>query len=121
MTKPINLKIENAVGNITWTSSDPEVAVVDENGKVTAKKFGEVTITATDSSDNTSAEYKIVVKQIAVQPDLPEEKEFVQMIDLIQLVIGRNLLRIFRQLMIRVKLIITISKRLIKTVSQFHQ
>lgn len=82
MTKPINLKIENAVGNITWTSSDPEVAVVDENGKVTAKKFGEVTITATDSSDNTSAEYKIVVKQIAVQPDLPEEKEFVQMIEL---------------------------------------
>ena len=31
---------------LTWTSSDPTIASVDKNGKVTAKKYGKVTITA---------------------------------------------------------------------------
>ncbi|MDR1043339.1 MAG: Ig-like domain-containing protein, partial [Clostridiales Family XIII bacterium] len=33
--------------NVTWTSSDPSVATVDEDGKVTALKAGETTITVT--------------------------------------------------------------------------
>ncbi len=33
--------------NVTWTSSNPEVATVDENGNVTAKSIGFTTITAT--------------------------------------------------------------------------
>lgn len=37
-------------GKITWTSSDPDIAEVDQNGNVTIKKQGEVTITATTES-----------------------------------------------------------------------
>ena len=39
--------------NITWTSSDANVATVDQNGKVTAHKAGTATITATSQGDNT--------------------------------------------------------------------
>lgn len=37
--------------NLTWTSSDPAVATVDENGLVTACADGTVTITAANDSD----------------------------------------------------------------------
>ena len=43
--KPEALRINNAVGTVTWTSSDNEVATVS-NGTITAKKPGVVTITA---------------------------------------------------------------------------
>ncbi|GEM49155.1 Ig-like domain-containing protein [Deinococcus cellulosilyticus] len=43
-------------GNVTWTSSNPDVAVVDGQGRVTAKNFGTVKITATVNgiSDSTN-------------------------------------------------------------------
>lgn len=41
--------------NIAWTSSDPAVAAVDENGLVTAQKEGNVTITATTVNGKTAA------------------------------------------------------------------
>ena len=39
--------------NVTWESSDPKVATVDENGKVTAVKQGTATITVKSVSNNT--------------------------------------------------------------------
>lgn len=39
--------------NVTWSSSDPTVATVDETGKVTAQKAGTATITATSAFDTT--------------------------------------------------------------------
>ena len=45
----------------SWTSSNEEVATVDETGKVTAKKAGIVTITATDS-EGTKGGIKVVVE-----------------------------------------------------------
>ena len=39
--------------NVTWESSDPKVATVDENGKVTAVKAGTATITVKSVSNNT--------------------------------------------------------------------
>ena len=45
---------------VTWTSSDEEVATVDENGKVTAIAAGETTITAI--AGEKSATYKLTVQ-----------------------------------------------------------
>ena len=46
---------------ITWESSDPKIATVDENGLVTAISKGEVTITAYAEDRNIKAECKIRV------------------------------------------------------------
>ena len=54
----------NATGDKTvkWSSSNAEVAAVDSNGKVTAKKAGTAVITAT-SSNGKSASCTVTVKQ----------------------------------------------------------
>ena len=51
--------------NAAWKSSDPAVAEVDENGTVTAKSAGTVTITATADGNygNAEATFDITVKQ----------------------------------------------------------
>ena len=46
----------------TWSSSDPSVATVDENGKVTAKSEGEVDITATTVVGGITATCTVTVK-----------------------------------------------------------
>ena len=48
--------------NVTWTSSNPEVATVN-NGVVTAKALGTSTITVNTEDGNYTAEYKITVKK----------------------------------------------------------
>lgn len=54
------VKPDNATDKtVTWTSSDSEVATVDETGKVTALKVGNATITA--SAGFKSAECKVTV------------------------------------------------------------
>jgi len=50
-----------ACQNVKWTSSNTKVAVVDKNGKVTAKKKGNAIITA--SVKGASSTCKITVKQ----------------------------------------------------------
>jgi uncharacterized protein YjdB len=54
---------------VTWTSSDPSIANVDENGKITALKAGEITITVTSSDGNKTATCKVAIaaKKIAVE------------------------------------------------------
>lgn len=51
-----------ATEKITWTSSNPKVATVNSNGKVTAKKSGKATITA-KTSNGKKATCKVTVKK----------------------------------------------------------
>lgn len=45
-TKQLTCDVRNSNGAVTWTSSDPTVAEVDEHGKVTSIKNGKATIEA---------------------------------------------------------------------------
>ena len=63
--------------NVTWESSDPRVATVDENGKVTAVKQGTATITVksvsndtvTDTCEVTVTDQTYPVTGVALAPD----------------------------------------------------
>ena len=48
---------------VTWTSSNPNVAVVDSNGKVTAKAAGTATITVTAKDGGKTATCKVTVTE----------------------------------------------------------
>lgn len=78
----IQLTVSGNVGNVTWSSSDTDVADVDQTGKVTSKKYGSVTITATDSDGTTTATHTINVQAIGKRPDLPENAELVGIYDI---------------------------------------
>lgn len=66
---------------IVWTSSNPDVATVDQNGNITAVSEGECVITATvyvDGEEVASDSSNITVTKTPVQPTLtvvPEEAE----------------------------------------------
>lgn len=57
----LNLRIDKNYGTFTWSSSNNNVATVDQNGKVTGVSAGEVTITA-KRSDGKEANKTITVK-----------------------------------------------------------
>ena len=59
---------------VTWTSSNPKVAIVDENGKVTAVGSGTCTITVTTEDGEKTAECKITVN-IPSQPGNPSQPD----------------------------------------------
>ncbi len=66
-------KYENVTNaNVTWTSSDPDVAKVDQNGKVTAIAAGYTQITAT--GQNLSAQCSVVVTEAVTSLTLDQKK-----------------------------------------------
>ncbi|ADU95051.1 VWA domain-containing protein [Geobacillus sp. Y412MC52] len=68
---PVTIEPSDATNpTLAWTSSDPNVASVDQNGMVTARKPGTVTITvrATDGSNaSASAAIKVMNPYVALQ------------------------------------------------------
>lgn len=73
-TKALALTVEPAdcTEVLTWTSSDPSIATVDETGLVTGIDHGTVTITCTAASSGISAQTQVKVcdlKQIALTFD----------------------------------------------------
>ena len=58
LTKPDNAEVKD----VLWSSSDDNIAVVDQNGKITAVGKGEATITCASADGNASAECNIAVK-----------------------------------------------------------
>lgn len=60
---PSNMKINN----VTWSSSNTNVAVVNENGNITAIGVGEAIITVTTQDGKHSATIKVVVAKDAVR------------------------------------------------------
>lgn len=57
------LSVKDAIGKLTWKSSDPTIVYVDNSGNITAKKKGDATITVT-SEYGASTSCKITVKDI---------------------------------------------------------
>lgn len=62
--KTLQLKVSGTSAKIIWTSSNPSVAAVNSNGKVTARKKGTATITAKTGSK--SYKCKITVKALTL-------------------------------------------------------
>lgn len=59
--KTIKAIVQGASQKVTWSSSNSEIATVNKNGKITAKKAGEVTITA--KANGVKAACKVTVEE----------------------------------------------------------
>ena len=68
-TDILKATLKGATGMITWTSSDPKVAAIDANGKVTAKMAGATTITATAAGKSASCVVTVLYKDVTNSKD----------------------------------------------------
>ena len=83
--QPFALTVTGAAGKVTYTSGDPSVASVDENGVVTIHKPGTVMITACASAVGTYAETTVsvmltvktsqVITPVGPAPDQDEDEQ----------------------------------------------
>lgn len=59
--------VDTQNGKVTWTTSNAKIAIVNDNGKVSVKKAGKVTITATTADDKSaSVTFKAEKKAVKV-------------------------------------------------------
>ena len=65
-TLQLSAQLIDLTGDVIWSSSNEDIATVDEKGLVTALKIGDVTITATVGDYSASKEIKVVEKKVTV-------------------------------------------------------
>jgi len=53
--RKFTFSVYQASGNVSWTSSNSDVASVNSNGEISALKVGQVTITARDALNRTAS------------------------------------------------------------------
>lgn len=56
--------------NVTWTSSNTEIATVEPNGEVTARGYGNAFIRVTTEDGEKTATCEVIVRENAVQPEV---------------------------------------------------
>lgn len=69
------INVDDIAGEVTWSSSDEKVAIVDETGLVKGIGVGYTYITATNGDDSSSI-YLIVKENTSLKP---EEKEYIEL------------------------------------------
>ncbi len=76
-TRQLNAKVDpsTAKQDVTWTSSDDEIATVDSSGKVTAIAAGTATITATAEGKTDTATINVSEPEPDPEPEEPDEPE----------------------------------------------
>ena len=69
--KTLTLKatLKNSGSKISWKSSDSKIATVDSSGKITAKKAGRVTITATAAGKSAKCTVTVLYKDVTNPED----------------------------------------------------
>lgn len=63
-------RVEQTNAVITWTTADPEIASVDENGNVTGVAYGETTLTAAASWNGVDSSFLTVQIPVTVKEDV---------------------------------------------------
>jgi hypothetical protein len=63
-THTVKASLIGSKAKITWKSSDTKIATVDENGKITAKKAGSVTVTATAVGKKAICHVQVLFKDL---------------------------------------------------------
>lgn len=69
------LKVTGTTKKVTWKTSDKSVATVSKAGKITAKKVGKATITATVNSKNYTCKVTVVEKELKASFETKEVTE----------------------------------------------
>jgi|SaaInlStandDraft_7_1057024.scaffolds.fasta_scaffold12032_4 thermitase len=68
-SKTMNFSALNSQGTVNYTSSNPEIASINEAGLLTAHKDGSVKISATDASGKTAETLDIFIAKLTDSPD----------------------------------------------------
>ena len=68
-TDTLKASLVGAKAAITWKSSNPKIATVDANGKITAKMAGSVTITASAVGKKTTCTVQVLFKDVTNSKD----------------------------------------------------